>query len=479
MSFLSFSGRATRGEYWRYAWLPFLAVPGVGVIIYVPVAMLFYNWWPLWTFASVFGVAVLIQVVASPLWLGITVRRLHDTGRSAWWLLPYTVIPVGWVLNIVVSLDLDRSSLLGLLIGWYSVIWVLVSWAFVIRLLMLCSGIGTIGPNRYGPQPGVVEESGWGDADLTPPPKSLVMKERTTGIKSVVRFVGALGFGLLAVASAMVLLVGFTLVALFLLPWSIGDHGLLDEYPSTDSCAGGIAVPSPVANMRLVDDCEALLAAKDRLRGAGSLNWSTGTAINSWDGVAIGGTPSRVKRVELDDENLTGSIPASLGTLFEVTHMDLSNNSLRGDIPWELGGLYNLEEIKLSGNSLAGCIPLALKDVATNDLTSLKLPYCQPPPPGALTAGMAGETSVLLSWTAVASISKYRVEYWGDTAGSWTVDDESITTRSHTVDGLQCDTEYRLRVSAYGSGKSYASEWSDPSDALTASTGECVPHPGK
>ena len=378
MRFLSFSGRATRGEYWRYAWIPFLAVPGVGAVMYAPVASLFYNWWPLWTIASLFGVAVLIQAVASPLWLAITVRRLHDTDRSAWWLLLYAVISVGWVLNVVVSLDLDPSSLLGLLIEWHSVIWVLVSWAYVIILLVLCSGHGKTGSNRYGPQPGVVEERGWGDADLIPP-KSPVMKERTTGIKSVLRFVGALGFGLLTVASAMVLLAGFTLFVLLLLPWSISDHGLVDEYPSEDSCAGGIAVPSPVASMRLVDDCEALVAAKDRLRGAGSLNWSTGTAINSWDGVTIGGTPSRVKRVELDDENLTGSIPPDLGNLFELTHLDLSDNSLRGNIPSELGGLYSLEDIKLSGNSLTGCIPLALKDVATNDLASLNLPYCQPP----------------------------------------------------------------------------------------------------
>ena len=236
MSFLSFSGRATRGDYWGYSWIPFLAVPCVGVFIYFPVGMIFYEWWPLWTIASLFGVAVLTQAVASPLWLAITVRRLHDTDRSAWWLLPYAVISVGWVLNVVVSLDLDRSSLLGLLIGWHSVIWVLVSWAFVIILLVFCSGRGKTGSNRYGPQPGVVEKSGWGDADLTPP-KSPVMKERTTGIKPVLRFVGALGFGLLAVASAMVLLVGFTLSAFFALAlmssYSIEGPGVANEadYP--------------------------------------------------------------------------------------------------------------------------------------------------------------------------------------------------------------------------------------------------------
>ena len=104
----------------------------------------------------------------------------------------------------------------------------------------------------------------------------------------------------------------------------------------------------------------------------------------------------------MDDKDLTGSIPAGLGSLAGLTHLDLSDNTLSGEIPRELGGLSNLEVLRLSGNSLTGCIPAALKDVSTNDLSSLNLLYC-PPAPGAPTAGTAGETSVPLSWTAVAN----------------------------------------------------------------------------
>ena len=245
--------------------------------------------------------------------------------------------------------------------------------------------------------------------------------------------------------------------------------------PEAYSCAGGSAVTSPSTNLGLVHDCEALVDNKDTLRGTGTLNWSTDTAIGSWDGVTTGGTPTRVTKVEMDDEDLTGSIPAEIGTLFELTHLDLSDNSLTGDIPRELGWLHNLEEIRLSGNSLTGCIPLALKDVATNDLSSLNLLYCQPPAPGAPTAGTAAETSLALSWTAVANTSKYRVEYREGTVGPWTVDDESITTTSHTVDELLCGRAHQFRVSAYGSGTTYAAAWSDPSEALTATTGACTP----
>ena len=103
--------------------------------------------------------------------------------------------------------------------------------------------------------------------------------------------------------------------------------------PEAYSCADGTAVTSPGDNLGLVHDCEVLVDGKDTLRGTGALNWATGTAISSWDGVTTAGTPTRVTKVELDNESLTGSIPAGLGTLFELTHLDLSSNSLTGGHP--------------------------------------------------------------------------------------------------------------------------------------------------
>ena len=152
--------------------------------------------------------------------------------------------------------------------------------------------------------------------------------------------------------------------------------------PTAYACTSGTAVSNAGTNRALVHDCEALLDSKDTLRGTASLNWATSTAISSWDGITTGGTPSRVTKLELGNESLSGSIPVELGSLFELTHLDLSRNSLTGDIPRELGWLYNLISLKLSGNTLTGCIPLGLKDVATNDLASLNLLYCQPPGTG-------------------------------------------------------------------------------------------------
>ena len=244
--------------------------------------------------------------------------------------------------------------------------------------------------------------------------------------------------------------------------------------PATYACAVGSAVSNPSISWALVHDCEALLAAKDTLRGTAALDWSVDSAITGWEGVTVAGTPIRVTKLLLSNESLSGTIPPELGDLSELIHLNLSSNSLTGEIPRGLGGLSNLTEIKLSGNSLTGCIPAALKDVTTNDLSSLNLLYC-PPAPDGLTAGTTGEGSVPLSWTAVSNASKYRVEYLAPFSGDWTVDDDTLTGASHTVDALLCDRKYRFRVSAYGSGTVYAAEWSEPSETLVARTGSCVP----
>ena len=253
----------------------------------------------------------------------------------------------------------------------------------------------------------------------------------------------------------------------------IGVYDHPDGPPVQPPPPCGLVVSDQVDNPGLVRDCMTLLAAKDGLRGTGSLNWDTGTAIGSWDGVTTSSDPSGVTKLLLSDEDLSGTIPPELADLFELTHLDLSSNSLTGHIPRELGKLSELVSIKLSGNSLTGCIPAALKDVATNDLSSLSLLYC-PPAPGAPTAGTATETSVPLSWSAMSNTGTYRVEYKEAYASDWTVDDDTLTVTTHTVNELYCNSVYRFRVGAYGDGTTYAAAWSDPSDAISVRTGACV-----
>ena len=241
--------------------------------------------------------------------------------------------------------------------------------------------------------------------------------------------------------------------------------------PPVPGCANAKAVANP-NNRGLIHDCETLLAAKDTLRGRAALNWSKDLDITSWDGATTSGTPRRVTELNLSGERLNGAIPPELGTLFGLTKLDLSANSLTGSIPEELGWIFGLE-LKLSGNSLTGCIPVGLKD-GTHDLASLNLPlYCAPVTPTNLTAGIPTKSSVPLSWDTVSGASRYRVEYRPNRSREWIIDDSTITDTWHTVAELQCNKWYDFRVSAFGSGETYAEAWSEPTSSQEA-TAECT-----
>ena len=186
----------------------------------------------------------------------------------------------------------------------------------------------------------------------------------------------------------------------------IPDHDLVElvalgqTFCGEGRCAAGTAVTNPSESHGLVSDCEALLNAKDRLRGAAALNWSTDLPIEFWEGVVISGTPKRVtelnlqdsdlngqissalgglsklKTLQLSDNQLTGSVPSNLVRLVSLEVLSLSNNSLSGDLPYELGRLTKLKELYLAGNQLSGCVPDVLEDVEKNDFDTLGLTFC-------------------------------------------------------------------------------------------------------
>ncbi len=93
--YAEFSGRARRAEYWNFL----LVQIGLSIIPYalgmIGAAMEF-------GFLSVvgfviYGIIALALVVPG---LGVSVRRLHDTGRSGWWLLISLVPVVGAIAMI-------------------------------------------------------------------------------------------------------------------------------------------------------------------------------------------------------------------------------------------------------------------------------------------------------------------------------------------------------------------------------------------
>ena len=109
-------------------------------------------------------------------------------------------------------------------------------------------------------------------------------------------------------------------------------------------------------------DRAALVALYDATGGANwtnKTNWSTTAALSTWHGVTTD-SDGRVTRLYLYDNELTGTIPASLGDLSNLTALSLYRNELTGSIPGELGGMTSLQYLYLSDNELTGTIPAAL-----------------------------------------------------------------------------------------------------------------------
>lgn len=81
-----FSGRARRSEYWYFVLfyiILYAVFLGVGIAIKAPAI-----------------VAIVALGLLLPAW-GVTVRRLHDTGRSGWWILIGIVPLVGGIVLLV------------------------------------------------------------------------------------------------------------------------------------------------------------------------------------------------------------------------------------------------------------------------------------------------------------------------------------------------------------------------------------------
>ena len=135
--------------------------------------------------------------------------------------------------------------------------------------------------------------------------------------------------------------------------------------PALVTCGDAVADKS---NTGLVSDCNALLAARDTLRGTGALNWAPDMPITQWDGLRTGGTPPRVNSLKVQNREMDGRIPAEIGSLDKLVDLWIYNNELTGPIPAEIGNLSYLRTLMLKDNSLSGQIPLTLGNLTLDRL---------------------------------------------------------------------------------------------------------------
>ncbi|XP_050379433.1 LRR receptor-like serine/threonine-protein kinase EFR [Argentina anserina] len=100
-------------------------------------------------------------------------------------------------------------------------------------------------------------------------------------------------------------------------------------------------------------------------------SWNKSINFCSWICVTCNDSNKRVIILNLDAQQLVGSIPPSMGNLTNLTGINLRNNSFHGELPQEMGCLNNLTGripywignwssmygLSLGSNSLQGSIP--------------------------------------------------------------------------------------------------------------------------
>ena len=125
--YVTFSGRASRSEFWWF--VLFIYISAVMAVLLDEILFAAFGLDPRSVGYDTIGLFPFWQFVLILPQLAVTVRRLHDNGRSGWW----------WFLMLVP----------------FGGIWLLVWY---------CSR-GTPGPNRYGPDP-LASATNWPIAQL-------------------------------------------------------------------------------------------------------------------------------------------------------------------------------------------------------------------------------------------------------------------------------------------------------------------------
>lgn len=89
--YVEFNGRARRKEYWMFFLINFVIALALGVVD----AVLGFG-----LLGGLYALAVLLPSLA------VTVRRLHDTGRTGWWIL-IGLIPLIGIIVILIFMVLE------------------------------------------------------------------------------------------------------------------------------------------------------------------------------------------------------------------------------------------------------------------------------------------------------------------------------------------------------------------------------------
>ena len=143
--YATFSGRASRPEYWWFVLFLFLGQAAAGVID----AAVFGPGAPAALFAPLFGLATLLPSLAAG-W-----RRMHDTGRSGLYLFYPVIVMIGIASFGAFTMGIPEGAVQDASV----IVLALAGFVFIISPLLVLWWLtrpSEPDPNRYGPPPAEV-----------------------------------------------------------------------------------------------------------------------------------------------------------------------------------------------------------------------------------------------------------------------------------------------------------------------------------
>lgn len=160
------------------------------------------------------------------------------------------------------------------------------------------------------------------------------------------------------------LLDGMTQNALVLSSVTLSDYGIYECKVTNPDVPDLTLESEPIYLKTIADDkmykaLEAFYASTGGPNWKDNTNWLTTEPISTWHGIS--NDADGLYTLNLDNNNLVGQLPSSLGDLTDFKAIHIPNNpNLTGEIPESIGNLKKLGYLALYNDQLGGSIPSAI-----------------------------------------------------------------------------------------------------------------------
>ena len=105
LKYAVFSGRARRKEIWYFILFDAIFAYVLGIIdSLLGFIVQIDNLWGIFVLCSLYSLAVLLPSI------GVSIRRLHDTGRSGWWIFINLIPLIGIIIWLIFTLQDSKEG---------------------------------------------------------------------------------------------------------------------------------------------------------------------------------------------------------------------------------------------------------------------------------------------------------------------------------------------------------------------------------